>query len=108
MGREVTLRLLRKSSAVDTRNCSIPVSFDNNLPFVKSVDDHWNPALMKRGYGIAFVGGFQISQQGHGETQPKPATLARSRIGALSVADSCLANVLLPTAADASMKMISF
>jgi len=35
-------------------------------------------------------------------------TLARSRIGALSVADTCLANVLLPTAADASMKMISF
>src|SRR4029077_510806 len=32
-------------------------------PFVESVYDHWNLALMERGYGIAFVDGFQIGQQ---------------------------------------------
>src|SRR6185437_2036456 len=32
-------------------------------PFVESIYDHWNLALMERGFRIAFVGSFQLGQE---------------------------------------------
>ena len=76
-------------------------------PFVESVYDHWNLALMERGYGIAFVGGLQIGQQG-AERSGRNGDFSQVEDRRLKCRRQCLANVLLPTAADASMKMISF
>ncbi len=63
LGLEVTFRLLSKSSAVVTRKHSNSRLVRQQPSFVESVYDHWNLALMERGYGIAFVGGLQIGQQ---------------------------------------------